>query len=148
MALMITVLMGCPASGKTTWMQKNRVDEYLYSTEAVRTNRDIEVDQFMHQIRSQAIRAVSQGRSVIADGTHTMQAHRRFWLMLSKKYDQVNRLIVFDTPLATALMHNEMRLHPAPNRTVREHWIRQQRSMQIIRHEGWDEIEVIKRGKS
>jgi predicted kinase len=57
---MITVLMGCPAAGKkTTWMQKNRVDEYLYSTEAVRTNRDIEVDQFMHQIRSQAIRAVS-----------------------------------------------------------------------------------------
>ena len=102
----------------------------------------------MHHIRSQAVKAVAQGLSVIADGTHTIQAHRRFWLMLSKKYDQPNRLIVFDTPLATALMHNEMRLHPAPNRIVREHWMRQQRSMQLIEREGWDQIEVIKRGKS
>jgi predicted kinase len=144
---MITVLMGCPAAGKTTWMQKNRVDEYLYSTEAVRTNRDIEVDQFMHHIRSQAVRAVSKGLSVIADGTHTMQSHRKFWLLLSKKYEQPNRLIVFDTPLQIAMMHNEMRLHPAPNRIVREHWIRQQRSMKLIEREGWDEIEIIKRGQ-
>jgi predicted kinase len=148
LALMITVLMGCPAAGKTTWMHKNRTDEYLYSTEAVRINRDIEVDQFMHHIRSQAIKAVAKGLSVIADGTHTIQGHRRFWLVLSKRYNQPNRLIVFDTPLQIALMYNEMRQHPAPNHIVKQHWIRQQRAMKLIDHESWDDIQIIKRGQS
>jgi len=147
-ALVITVLMGCPAAGKTTWMHKNRIDEYVYSTEAVRTNRELDVDQYMHHIRSQAIKAVAQGLSVIADGTHTIQAHRRFWLVLSKRYDQPKRLIVFDTPMQIALMYNEIRQHPAPKHIIRQHWVRQQRAMKLIEHEGWDEIEIIKRGIS
>jgi predicted kinase len=147
-ALVITVLMGCPAAGKTTWVNRNRIDEHLYSTEAVRVNREIDVDQYMNHIRSQAVKAVAKGLSVIADGTHTMQAHRRFWLMLSKRYEQPKRLIVFDTPLQIALMYNEMRQSPAPNHIVRQHWFRQQKAMQLIQREGWDDIEIIKRGKS
>jgi predicted kinase len=147
LALMITVLMGCPAAGKTTWMMKNKEgNEHIYSTEAVRTNREMDVDRFMHHIRTKAALAASKGNSVIADGTHTMDIHRGFWLNVAKKYDHQTRLIVFDTALHVALGFNSMRAYPAPPKIVRDHWRRCQMAMRKIDREGWDSIEIIKRG--
>ena len=89
---MITVLMGAPASGKTTWMKQNKTgDEHIYSTELVRVDKDLDVDLFMAIIRSKAIKAVMNGKDVIADGTHTIKTHRMFWLALAKRY-QVEKI--------------------------------------------------------
>jgi predicted kinase len=144
---MITVLMGSPAAGKTTWMMKNKEgDEHIYSTEAMRINREIEVDRFMYHIRTNAALAASKGQSVMADGTHTIDIHRRFWLNIAKKYDHGTRLVVFDTALNVALGFNSMRLHPAPSKVVKDHWRRCQMAMRRIDGEGWDSIEIIRRG--
>jgi predicted kinase len=41
---MITVLMGAPGAGKSTWVAANKTGlEYIYNTEAVRVNRDLDV---------------------------------------------------------------------------------------------------------
>jgi len=40
---MITVLMGAPGSGKTTWVNNYAMDELILSTEAIRVMRD-EID--------------------------------------------------------------------------------------------------------
>jgi len=144
---MITVLMGCPAAGKTTWVMKNKEgSEHIYSTEAMRINREMDVNRFMHHIRTKAALEASKGHSVIADGTHTIDLHRRFWLNVAKKHDQQTRLIVFDTALHIALGFNSMRLHPAPSKVVRDHWKRCQMAMRKIDGEGWNSIEIIKRG--
>ena len=59
---MITVLMGAPAAGKTTWMLNNKTGfEHIYSTELVRVDREIDVDYYMASIRHKAISAAKNG---------------------------------------------------------------------------------------
>ena len=93
---MITVLMGAPAAGKTTWVKKNMAgNEHIYSTELVRIDRELDVDYYMASIRAAAIKACKSGQDVIADGTHTITHHRTFWLRLANRFDCNTKLIVF-----------------------------------------------------
>jgi predicted kinase len=143
---MITVLMGAPAAGKSTWLKANAVgDEHIYSTEAIRIYRDIDRDLYMRNIRRQAYIAVKDGKSVIADGTHTMGQHRNYWLKVAKEFEVKTRLVLFDTPLNVLLIGNAKRLHPAPVKVIRDHHTRFVRSRDIVRLEAWDQIEIIKR---
>jgi predicted kinase len=49
---MITVLMGAPGAGKSTWLEKNKTGkEHIYNTQPVRTNSEIDVNRFMAHIR-------------------------------------------------------------------------------------------------
>jgi predicted kinase len=143
---MITVLMGAPAAGKSTWLKANAVgDEHIYSTEAIRIYRDIDRDLYMRNIRRQAYIAVKDGKSVIADGTHTMGQHRNYWLKVAKEFEVKTKLVLFDTPLNVLLIGNAKRLHPAPVKVIRDHHTRFVRSRDIVRLEAWDQIEIIKR---
>ena len=46
---MITVLMGIPGSGKSTWVQNNKTGfEHVFNTEAVRINRELDIATFMN----------------------------------------------------------------------------------------------------
>ena len=144
---MITVLMGCPAAGKSTWVEQNKAgDEYIYTADAIRMNRDIDVNHYMNWIRGKASIEASKGRSIIADATHTIDIHRRFWLRLASKYNQDKRLVVLDTGLKTALLQNVGRQYPAPSKIVIQHWKRCQNALSKIDSEGWDSIEIVRRG--
>jgi predicted kinase len=143
---MITVLMGAPAAGKSTWITKNSTGlEYIYNTEAVRINRDLDIAAFMDLARRKAIKAAESGLDVIADGTHTISTHRKVWLNLGDRLDVKKRLILFDTPLAILLRGNSIREYPAPRNVVVDHYRRFNKSRNIVKNEGWDSIEIIKR---
>ena len=142
---MITVLMGAPAAGKTTWLKANSINEHIYSTEAIRIYRDIDRDAYMRNIRRQAYLAVKEGKSVIADGTHTIGQHRNYWLKVAKEFEVKTRLILFDTPLHVLLIGNATRLHPAPVKVIRDHHIRFVRSKDSVRLEAWDQIDILTR---
>jgi predicted kinase len=145
---MITVLMGAPAAGKSTWLKANAIgDEHIYNTEAIRVYRDIDRDLYMRNIRRQAYLAVKDGKSVIADGTHTMAQHRNYWLKVAKEFEVKTKLVLFDTPLNVLLIGNAKRLHPAPVKVVRDHYVRFNRSKELVRLEPWDQIEIIMRDK-
>jgi predicted kinase len=146
---MITVLMGAPAAGKSTWIASNaNGTEYIYNTEAVRVLRDeIDAGAYMAAARRRAIKAAEAGWDVICDGTHTIATHRAVWLRLAQRLDVPTRLIVFDTPLPIMLEHQKWRQHPAPDHVVRAHHRRMQHAKLQIQHEGWGSIEVIKRDK-
>ena len=145
---MITVLMGAPAAGKSTWLKANAIgDEHIYNTEAIRIHRDIDRDMFMRTIRRNAYIAVKDGKSVIADGTHTIGQHRNYWLKVAKEFDVKTKLVMFDTPLEVLLIGNAKRLHPAPVKVIRDHHIRFVRSRELVRLEPWDQIEIITRDK-
>ena len=145
---MITVLMGAPAAGKSTWLKANAIgDEHIYNTEAIRVYRDIDRDLYMRNIRRQAYLAVKDGKSVIADGTHTMAQHRHYWLKVAKEFEVKTKLVLFDTPLNVLLIGNAKRLHPAPVKVVRDHYVRFNRSKELVRLESWDQIEIITRYK-
>ena len=143
---MITVLMGAPGSGKTTWVNSYAMDELILSTEAIRVMRDeLDAGAFMNGLRMKGYKAMHQGQSVIVDGTNTITHQRLFWLNAAKKFGLANRLIAFDTPLEVLLHVQKTREHPAPNNIVREHHYRFKKAIIQIRAEKWDQIEVIKR---
>ena len=137
---MITVLMGAPGAGKSTWIKNNATDEHIFNTEGVRINRDIDVASYMQIQRLRAIKAVESGKSLIADGTHTIQSHRQVWLNLSKRLNLPNRIIVFPVDLQTLLNVQLTRQHPAPRNVVVSHYTRLKSAQSLITKEGWDEI--------
>jgi predicted kinase len=143
---MITVLMGAPGAGKSTWVMNNKTgNEHIFNTEAVRINRELDIAGFMQHQRIKAIKAVESGKDLIADGTHTIGTHRKVWLSLADRLLLPTRLIVFDTALATLLGVQKMREFPAPHKVVVDHHRRLQLAKHAIVRERWDSIEFIKR---
>lgn len=136
----ITVLMGAPGAGKSTWVSKNATNEHIYNTEGVRVNREIDVASYMHYQRLKAIKAVESGKSLIADGTHTISTHRQVWLNLAKRLNLPSKLIVFPVDLQTLLQVQLTRIYPAPHNVVIDHYTRLKKAQNLIKNEGWDEI--------
>ena len=143
---MIVVLMGIPGAGKSTWVHFNETGfEHIYNTEAVRRDRELDIAAYMNIQRRRAIMAVESGKTLIADGTHTIATHRQVWLKLAERLGIETRLIVFDTPLDVCLAVQTEREYPAPRKIVIDHHRRLQMAKLQIKREGWGEIETIKR---
>ena len=144
---LITVLMGAPGAGKSTWVRNNASGfEHIYNTEAVRINRDIDVGRYLYIARLKAIAALEEGKDVIADGTHTIATHRLVWLKAAKRLGIDTQLIVFDTHWQICLDVQKGREYPAPRSVVVTHC----RNLKIqvrsaIGREGWGSIETITR---
>ena len=143
---MIVVLMGAPGAGKSTWVKRNKSGfEHIYNTEAVRINRDLDIAAFMGLQRLKAVKAAEAGKWVIADGTHTIQTHRQFWLNLADRLGIETKLVAFDTQLQTCLDVQKQREFPAPRQVVVDHHRRFQMAKLHIKRERWGSIEVITR---
>ena len=143
---MITVLMGAPGAGKTTWLKNNMTGfEHIASTEAIRVNRDIDRGAYMTNMRLKAIRAAEAGTDLVIDGTNTISTHRQIWINLAERLGIETRLIAFDTALPLLIHAQTIRQYPAPIKIVKEHYIRMQHALKSINNEGWDSIEVIHR---
>ena len=141
---MIVVLMGAPGAGKSTWVTKNKSGfEYVFNTEAVRVNRELDIAAFMGLQRMKAVKAAEAGKYIIADGTHTIQTHRRFWLNLADRLGIDTKLVVFDTRLETCLEVQKHREFPVKRSVVVDHHRKLQLARHAIDREGWDSIEVI-----
>ena len=144
---MITVLMGAPASGKSTWLTANKTGfEHIYNTEAVRKNKELDVNAYMNFIRFKAIKAAESGKDIIADGTHTFKVHRQLWLVLADRLSVETKLIAFDTALPVLLSGNSIRAYPASIKVVYQHDARMKVALRAIEREQWGSIEVIRRG--
>ena len=144
---MITVLMGAPASGKSTWLTDNKTGfEHIYDIEPVRANKELDVDAYMSFIRSKAIKAAESGKDIIADGTHTFKAHRQFWLILAHRLDLETKLIAFDTALPVLVRANATRQFRTPIKVIYQHSARMEVALRAIEREQWGSIEVIRRG--
>ena len=144
--LMITVLMGAPAAGKTTWLKQNKTgNEHIYSADLVRVDKDLDVDYYMATIRSKVIKAVMNGKNVIADGTHTIKTHRMFWLALAKRYHVETKLIVFDTPLQLLLKGNSMRQYPCATDVLLKHHKSMPMAKRHAMREAWNSIDRLVR---
>ena len=144
---MITVLMGAPAAGKSTWLTANKTGfEHIYNTEAIRKNKEIDVIAYMSFIRFKAIKAAENGKDIIADGTHTFKAHRQFWLILADRLNLETKLVAFDTALPVLLAGNSIRQHPATTKILYQHNARMKIALRAIERERWGSIEVIRRG--
>jgi predicted kinase len=141
---MITVLMGAPGSGKSTWVQKNAQGiDHVYCLDGIRVNPELDISAFSNLRRMQAIKAVENGQSLIADATHTIKAHRDVWRHLADRMGLPTRIVLFDTPLATLLEVQKHREFPVKRSVVVDHHRKLQLARHAIDREGWGSIEVI-----
>ena len=142
----ITVLMGAPGSGKSTWLAANKVDpSHVASTQAIRVNREIDRGAYMRAMQIKAIKAAESGMNLYCDGTHTIPSHRLIWLHLAKRLGVESRLVCFQTSLHLMLLAQRQRQFPAPNHIVIDHHKRFKRAMFLCQQEGWDVIETLVR---
>lgn len=143
---MITVLMGAPGAGKSTWAQAHKSqNDHIYNTEGVRIDREMDIALYMHIQRLKAVKAVENGMNLIADGTHTIKSHRLVWLNLAKRLNRPTQLIVFNTHIAILQAVQKTREFPAPSKVVASHSYKMRQAMKDIQHEGWGTIEIINR---
>ncbi len=143
---MITVLMGAPGSGKSTWTRNNKTGaEHIYNIDAIRANKDMDVNAYTLHMRTKAIMAVESGHDLIADATHVIKAHRLVWLRLADRLGIETRLVVFDTRRELLLQAQQNREFPVKNSVVIEQHRKLQVSKTEMKREGWGTIEVITR---
>jgi predicted kinase len=143
---MITVLMGAAGAGKSTWTKNNKKEnDYIYNIDAIRVNKDMDVNAYTRHMRTKAIMAVEQGYDLVADACHLMKTHRLLWLALADRLGLQTRLLVFDTRRELLLQAQQNREFPVKNSVVIDQYRKLQRSKNEIKREGWGTIEVITR---
>lgn len=143
---MITVLMGAPGAGKSTWVHNNKTGfEHVFNIDAIRAIKDMDVNAYTRHMRTKAIMAVEQGYDLIADATHIMKTHRLLWLALAERLQLDTQLVVFDTRRELLLQAQQIREFPVKNSVVIEHHRKMQLAKNEVKREGWGSIEVITR---
>ena len=143
---MIVVLMGASGSGKSTWARNAMTGhEHIYCLDDIRFGYEMDIQAYAHNKRMQAIKAVEQGKPLIADATHLIRAHRDVWRSLADRLNLETQLIAFDTPLNTLLQVQMHRTNPAPRSVVVNGFKQFQLAKQGIHKEGWDSVKVIHR---
>jgi predicted kinase len=144
---MITVLMGAPGAGKSTWLARNiSGDEHIASTEPLRADRSLDSNIFMNQLRRRAEVAAHDGLDVIADGTHIDRRHRAFWLQLAGEANAETRLIIFNTSLPLLYKAQDHRTAPVAKSIVSKYHLDFKKALRTVHLEPWGSIETIVRG--
>jgi predicted kinase len=143
----VTVLMGAPGAGKTTWMAQHRTDQVVLDTHAVRTVQDLDVGGYMDTFRASGLAAIRNGRDVIVDATNTYPHHRRYWLQAARSCGATAQLVAFDTVLGLLIAAQRTRQHPVPRKIVTKHHALMRRALVDVKAEGWDTIDVITRDR-
>ena len=143
---MIVVLMGAPGAGKSTWVRNHMTGtEHIYNIDAIRANKELDVNSYTNMQRKRAIEAVQAGKWLIADATHTIKPHRDLWRNLGDRLGIDTKLIMLDTQLATLLEVQKTREFPVAQKVVVDHYRKMQLSKHAVQREGWGSIETIKR---
>lgn len=147
----LTVLMGAPGSGKTTWATANAAGQTLCSTDRMRTDRgltDAGIVAYLNVLRSKAERSLAAGQSVVVDACNVRRNERSYWLGVARKHRAVARLVVVHAPLQTLLDVQRDRTHGVPQDVMRGYHRAAHIALTAVQHEGWDEIVHVEPGEA
>jgi len=118
-APLVLVLVGLPASGKSTWARENGIT--ALSSDALRelladdaTDQSIHREVFRH-LRALLRTRIAIGRACTAvDATNLTPKERRPYIEIARKLGARVEAVVFDTPLEECLKRNRARARVVP----------------------------------
>lgn len=146
----LTVLMGPPGSGKTTWITANCAGQVVCGTDRLRTESDrfddAAVGAYMRALGTRAGRALGNGESVVIDGCNVRRNERSRWLGMARIHRARARLVVVHTPLQTTLQVQRDRTHGVADEVMRTYQHRMATSLPWLHREGWDEVVHVEAG--
>lgn len=109
----LTMLVGIPRSGKSTWIDKHKMDNIVVSNDWIRENilgihYSHASNAIVWSIIDSTLRILlEQRKNVILDGTNHMPHIRKFYIDIAKEYGAKVKMVVFHTPLDVCLARNQ-----------------------------------------
>jgi predicted kinase len=120
----VILLVGLPASGKSTWAREQRLPA-LSSDELRGLLMDDQTDQTIHSrvfalVRNLLRQRLQLGRPVTCiDATNLTPRERRPYIKTAQLYGAVAEAVWFDVPLSVCLERNNMRARVVPEEAIR-----------------------------
>ena len=140
----LTLLVGLPRSGKSTWINARAGDtELVVSNDWIRENilggsYASSANPVVWTLVDATLRiALSQGISVILDGVGLTKATRKFYTDIARQYEANVKIVVVDTPLASCLERNRTTAHKLPE----EKLIEMSKQFELPTADEYDEVE-------
>ena len=132
MTTWLTLLVGIPRSGKSTWIKENARDaDLVVSNDWIRENilggsYASSANPIVWTLVDATLRiALSQGMNVILDGVGLTKATRKFYIDIAKQYGARTRMVLVDTPLSICLERN---------RTAEAHKLPEEKLIEMSKH--------------
>lgn len=145
----LTVLMGIPGAGKSTWAADNaHSDVVLCGMDKLRIDPGLQgraIAAFVQSLRKRAERALGEGRDVLVDGCHTRRDQRTRWRELAYRYRVDAHLVVLHVDLDTALAAQRERARPVSEARLRGYDREFAEALDSIDDEDWSRIHHVHR---
>lgn len=142
----LTILMGAPGSGKSTWASGRAGRGEVVSTEGARVDpaagREVMRTAYrrMHEL-------LENDEDVIWDTCSASPAARKAALGIARKYGAEVEVAVFDTPVKDCLEAQRTRAHPVPDETVRRYHADIRSQIPQLASEGFRRVKIIRRAR-
>lgn len=124
----LLLLIGAPASGKTTFAKQRFPDSWVLSSDEARAricddpdNQSISGEAF-EMLNYMARLRMNFGRPLVIDATNINARDRRQWLSLAARYRYSSYMLIFDMPLDLCLDRNDDRERSVPEHVVEDYW--------------------------
>jgi len=108
----LTIIVGLPRCGKSTWIEKNKGDAVVVSNDWIRenilgTHYSSNANALIWSITDATLRIVlGQGKDAILDGINHTADVRRFFIDLARQYKSKVKMVCIMTPVGICLARN------------------------------------------
>ena len=137
----LTVLMGAPGSGKSTYAKKSGAA--IVTTDGARERRQTPADA-LHQAYSQINKALAAGKDVIFDTTGSNPAVRKAAATIAARHGAMLEARVIDTPVNVCVQSQQGRAHPVATADVQRIHGEVRRAVTGLRAEGFKDVNIVR----
>ena len=131
----LTVLMGAPGSGKSTYAKK-------HGNVVTQDRPNTAPGDIVHQSYKQINQLLAQGKDVVFDATSVNPATRKAVVGIARRHGAEASICVLDTPLQTCLDAQKGRAKPVSDATVRRIHADVQKQIPGLAKEGFKSVTV------
>lgn len=112
----LTIMVGLPRSGKSTWIELNKGDAVVVSSDWIREHilgdaysYSSSANAIVWSLADAALRIVlGQGMNAILDGVNLTRATRKFYVDIAREYGAKVNMVVVGTSVEACLKRNQL----------------------------------------